>query len=433
MKFFYFCFFLFLGLKAQSYSQFDNISQKPGKDFRFDAIVFDSEGDSSRVDVFVMVPYQSLQFIKSEDLYGAKYIIDISFTDSLGNVAAQKHIKKSIAEENYYIAHGGTGDFALSQLIFYLAPGSYNLKVELVDELNDSRSKRARKIGVLDFDNYDYSTSGLMLVSAIEESGGSYKITPHLSDNLGLLKGGFFVFFESYNHVGSPDSIDFVYEFVEDGVTVASSNRLRRYIGDQVNRHYLRIEHPEDLESGQYTLRILSVMPSQNNSYSSNDIISISQRSVKYYQSFSGNVLENIDLAIRQLRYAAYPDEIEYIESAKNHEEKVDRFKEFWEERDPSPNTERNEAFEQFYSRVAFANRNFSSYADGWLTDKGMVYIVFGPPYNIERSQAYGGRGAYERWYYMNNREFLFQDQNGFGDWRLVSPMSVTEKYRYDG
>jgi hypothetical protein len=66
------------------------------------------------------------------------------------------------------------------------------------------------------------------------------------------------------------------------------------------------------------------------------------------------------------------------------------------------------------------------------MTDKGMVYIIFGPPVSYERRQDYyNPNRVYERWYYSNNREFLFVDNNGFGDFRLVEPPAVTEKYEY--
>lgn len=61
-----------------------------------------------------------------------------------------------------------------------------------------------------------------------------------------------------------------------------------------------------------------------------------------------------------------------------------------------------------------------------------MVYIVYGQPANVERGNAgYGDNRIIERWTYRNNSEFIFLDNTGFGDFRLVRPMTVTDKFRY--
>jgi hypothetical protein len=54
----------------------------------------------------------------------------------------------------------------------------------------------------------------------------------------------------------------------------------------------------------------------------------------------------------------------------------------------------------------------------------GMVYIIFGTPNNIERHPFDIDARPYEIWtYYENNREFIFVDISGFGDYRLQTPI----------
>ncbi|MFW6232503.1 MAG: GWxTD domain-containing protein, partial [Bacteroidota bacterium] len=90
------------------------------------------------------------------------------------------------------------------------------------------------------------------------------------------------------------------------------------------------------------------------------------------------------------------------------------------------------EAFIEYYTRIETADKNFTSYTEGWRTDKGMVYVIYGTPHNIERYQGYGTQKIYEKWIYLNNREFVFEDSSGFGNFRLIRPFTVTEKYEYD-
>ncbi len=75
-------------------------------------------------------------------------------------------------------------------------------------------------------------------------------------------------------------------------------------------------------------------------------------------------------------------------------EEKQTFIEGFWLRRDPTPDTEENEFKEEHYRRIAYANERYASGIPGWKTDRGRIYITFGPPDEIE-SHASGG--TYER------------------------------------
>jgi hypothetical protein len=82
---------------------------------------------------------------------------------------------------------------------------------------------------------------------------------------------------------------------------------------------------------------------------------------------------------------------------------------------------------EQYYARVEYANKHFSHFQEGWRTDMGMVYITFGPPNNVERHPFDIDSKPYEIWaYYDLNYQFVFVDQTGFGDYRLITPIWET-------
>jgi GWxTD domain-containing protein len=66
----------------------------------------------------------------------------------------------------------------------------------------------------------------------------------------------------------------------------------------------------------------------------------------------------------------------------------------FWLRRDPTPDTVENEFKEEHYRRIAYANEHFASGIPGWKTDRGRIYITFGPPDEID---AHPSGGTYER------------------------------------
>jgi GWxTD domain-containing protein len=66
----------------------------------------------------------------------------------------------------------------------------------------------------------------------------------------------------------------------------------------------------------------------------------------------------------------------------------------FWLRRDPTPDSAENEYKEEHYRRIAYANERYASGIPGWKTDRGRIYITFGPPAEIE---SHPSGGTYER------------------------------------
>jgi GWxTD domain-containing protein len=94
-------------------------------------------------------------------------------------------------------------------------------------------------------------------------------------------------------------------------------------------------------------------------------------------------------------------------------DERQQFIEQFWLRRDPSPDSEENELKEEHYRRIAWANDRFASGIPGWKTDRGMIYIKFGPADEREEHPT-GGPGIrpieegggqttffpYEKWRY---------------------------------
>ncbi len=80
----------------------------------------------------------------------------------------------------------------------------------------------------------------------------------------------------------------------------------------------------------------------------------------------------------------------------KTDEEREQFVEQFWLRRDPTPDTEENEYKEEIYRRIAYANEHFASGIPGWKTDRGRIYIEYGPPDEID---SHPSGGTYERPY----------------------------------
>jgi len=129
--------------------------------------------------------------------------------------------------------------------------------------------------------------------------------------------------------------------------------------------------------------------------------------------------LLNIDVAINMLRFIVSDSELRELQSG-SASEKERKFREFWDQRDPTPDTEFNELMAEYYNRIDYAYRNYSSLqTPGYESDRGRAYILYGEPDNIER-RLHTGQPTTEVWEYPN-RTLVFEATTGFGDFRLVS------------
>ena len=77
-----------------------------------------------------------------------------------------------------------------------------------------------------------------------------------------------------------------------------------------------------------------------------------------------------------------------------NDEERDNFIEAFWQRRDPTPDTEENEYKEEHYRRIAYANEHFAAGVPGWKTDRGRIYIMYGPADEID---SHPSGGTYER------------------------------------
>src|SRR6266704_3854621 len=120
-------------------------------------------------------------------------------------------------------------------------------------------------------------------------------------------------------------------------------------------------------------------------------------------------------------------------------EEREQFIEEFWRRRNPDPDSPNNAFKEEHYRRIAYANERFASGIPGWKTDRGHIYILWGPPDEIDSHPAGGaydrpleqGGGStmtypWELWRYRHlesigeNIEIEFVDPTGSGEYHIT-------------
>jgi GWxTD domain-containing protein len=415
---------LFLGLvgardlRAQAEMRPALVSKGPV--FFVDAISYlsDAEG-KSRIDVYVQVPYEELRFVKGDDLYTAHCDVTLRLYDQGDRMEVERSWRDNIQVKDFQQTASG-GLYRLTQKSIDVTPGTYRLEVLFRDEESDRQARFNRTLLVPDFRKDPVSISDIMLVNRMTTDGDRRTVVPNISGVLNDPVTESFVFFEIY-HLPARDSVLLRWKLLDaDRKELVRADRIEPTPAGKT-QSFVHIKDIK-LPAGNYFLTV-EAWEAGKGEDGTGVPLAIASRSFSVRSSDLPNSITDLDKAIDQLRYIASGREIDSIREAPDPTQKKLRFLEFWQKRDPDPQTARNELMEEYYDRVDYANKHFSHYLEGWKTDMGMVFIRFGQPENVERHPFEYDTKPYEIWYYYQlNRQFIFVDETGFGDYRLRYP-----------
>lgn len=133
--------------------------------------------------------------------------------------------------------------------------------------------------------------------------------------------------------------------------------------------------------------------------------------------------LNDSESAIKLLRFIINDDSIKQImKSSDNYDILLHRF---WKKIDPSPITEYNQLMAEYYERIDYSIKNFSTIASlsGLETDRAKIYILYGKPTSVERGSNGNGKIS-ETWTYSKlQKKFIFVDEKGTGEFILKNTL----------
>jgi GWxTD domain-containing protein len=144
---------------------------------------------------------------------------------------------------------------------------------------------------------------------------------------------------------------------------------------------------------------------------------------------------------IEDVAYIIRDDERAAFKSLQSDAEREHFIEQFWLRRDPTPGTPENEFKEEHYRRIAYANEHFAAGVPGWKTDRGQIYITYGPPDEKESHASQSGPNvlASEQWLYHliegigTNVVIEFVDRNATGEYRMTTDPAAIAMLRAPG
>ena len=363
---------------------------------------------------FIQIVNDDLTFVKSGDGFQAEVQIEIYLRHKSSDFVFNRTITQSVYTEDF----ARTNDQNIVNTFstdMEVEEGEYEATITVLDQNNNEQYTRRTSFNISGTNAVD---ADLMVGDILffdefrsDENGEIAEFNPKLDNNFSSDSKHLYCYFNTFTRdTTSEMTVDYVVQ--DDRGLVVQQNR---YV----------ISSPEKGYQDHY-IRLNRYYFSRND-YAINIKISFNGKSVQrtarfgFYWQFVPGTEKDLDLAIKQLRYIAKEDSIKYYLKKGSYEEKKAFFQRFWESKDPNPDTEANELMEEYYRRINYANGQFSSSGlGGWITDRGRIFIKFGQPDDVERHPFEANSYPYEIWrYYSLQKNFLFIDRTGFGDYDL--------------
>ncbi len=380
----------------------------------------------TRLDVYLRVLYDNLQFIKAEsDRFTATYTTKIMLHNAGGDEVASENFKEEVELASLAEADD-RNNFKLSHFTFELPAGEYQVSMSIEDLETQTSVAIQRQVSLQDFPADKLLASDVLFLDDVKkDETGAVVWQPRVSD-LQNEMARLLMYFEVYN-VAKGDSFTVQYQVKTPRDSVVLSYEYREAGSGRVTQNVVDIEG-EQLAHGRYVTNVL---------------VTKGTESVELDKPFDwfleGLPLEFADInkALEVLLYVASDQEYETL-LALEGKDQYEGFVAFWKKHDPTPMTSGNHLRDEYYERVSFANRNFGTVRkEGWRTDRGWAYVLLGPPDTIN-SDSYNQSFRTRRlgktvkavliWiYYRHNRQLTFLDTNGFGDYRLENPDALYE------
>jgi GWxTD domain-containing protein len=377
--------------------------------------------------VYYKILTKGLTFVKEGDKYKTAYEVQVFASNKIN----KERIGTSVDEHytvNSYEETRSPSDFLINQVNLYLYSGRYKLRIRLIDQNSGSTFDEEKDLNIPSRNSDKILFSDIEFIRQITDSTMESKlnrkgldIVPSVSRSYGDIDPILRFYFEIYGGTQPSQPYLLRTDIEHRAKDFQHQDTATVILGPAVFSTYDSI-NIEGFPSGDYylTLEILE----------KNQVKAKLERTFQIEWSFFNLLKNDYAKAIDQLKYVASSDEIKKLKQVPE-DRRMQAWLEFWKSKDPTPNTPENELKDEYYRRLKYVNQNFTlPIREGWETDMGMVYMVYGPPDEVERHPFDRETQAFQKWYYYkNNRVFLFMDR-GDGEYLLQPPYDgVTRNY----
>jgi len=454
------------------------VAQVNGATFFIDHAAFSAAGGFAYVEFYIQISYDGLHFVRRGDHYQAAYEMDLYVEDKDRNVVTTHSSSDTVTVADYHQSRASE-EYRVRLVGFYLRPGDYRLRAILTDKESGQTAEVVHELPVRDFSGPNPTLSDIQFARniVVDSSQKTFvknnrRVDPNVPHLYGEFANRLYLYYELYNltppravPVPGDSSAPGSFESESSGADCFRTTFILRDENKQeVKRLQRRQRKPgtscvqsiilpiDDLPSGPYTI-LLRVLDEESGLSAETS----GQFTIAWHPlSFRDYTYEEL---LEQVHALATEEEWRELSSLPDTERQRGLLQ-FWQRRDPTPETALNEAMEEFYRRVRYADRHFKWYGGkGWKSPQGQTYITYGPPDEIHRGIGSLSSGASDRrfgppwspeekdwsswqtlgsvpfdkkpfavWeYHQLNRRFVFVDERGIGVYVLTDPVRLKD------
>lgn len=376
------------------------------------------DADKSRLIILVGVPVDELSFIKSGQIYEARFGVSIAVIDKDGFGVAEREAQKQIQVKDYAETNAPQ-KVCFDLFEFNLSPGKYETTVTITDANSGRQASLSHEKVLQDFSAAGgvHALSDIIITNQFEtDSTGKPVIAPGFSQDMAAPGQKLHFYLE----INSPldDTPLYVRQIIRDRQGKIALDQKRPWSRRAVLERMVLPIWTDNLPYGAYELE----MEVQHGKFKK-------ECKQKFHVVWNGipETGMHVQQALAQAALVASSNERKVmVQAAADSSLAAQRAAliDFWNKRDETPATPENEVMAAFYERVAVANDRFGGSREGWKTDPGKIFIQLGTPDAIEADNAQPRLQRRQIWrYHRLKRDFLFVDLLGFGDFVLAQEL----------
>ena len=392
-----------------------------------DMATFQGSEGGTEVSVSVKLSTDSLGVLSTADGDRATVSFRVTVQDSSGMPLLSDTWERLLAPPPDSAGHDV---YFLDSSTLEMPPGTYMFSITAADRARDRTYEVSRQVSVP-----AYAAPGLMLSDMLLSS------SPPQQEELGqFVRSGFRIVPSPDRVFGAAGPMMYVYQEIYNLAprpTLADSYSLTYTLLDRSGREVRTFGTGGHREEGGRTTRIsgLSIAGIPPGRY---DVLARVEDPITGLRAHSACDIQivaartgtgvSIDLTEEQVQKSR--DLLAYLASTREQSlyESLDDpgkdnfIKRFWMQRDPDPGVAGNAYLDEMMRRYDYANEHYIGHTPGWRTDRGRVYIIYGPPKELERNISNPGTRDHEIWTYAieGQGKFIFVDERGYGEYRLV-------------
>ena len=397
----------------------------------------------TRFEVYTLIDARQLQFVPEAGKYVSQIDFVLSLQDSAGNPVMRELWTRNVSVKNIRELKQN-GALVRDVVGLDIAPGPYKITLDAEDIYGDLAGTCEGHVRVRGFEGPALVVSDIVFASELAKAEASgrfvrngWRVVPNTTRFFRVGKP-IQIYFEIYNFkvmADNPkDSFVLGYSLIDTAGMVVKSYPAKRLLKPGESVVKTDALETEDLPGGAYALQVeLFDRGTREHVRHERKVFLLSeevenpqlteaeQEQLRHYQS---------------IHHIASEKDLTMYKSLGSQNAKMKFLQAFWKKRDPTPDTPLNERLRDHLMRMKYSDDTFTAQPGnlGSDTDKGRIYVKYGPPNERDYTTSAAVGKAIDTWIYEKSGRyiFVFFDRRGTGVYELVHSTMSGEIYNPD-